>query len=401
MSKKFELLDHLILGQPESLELNVPEGITEAGTKSAESETKVEDKKELLQDDDGKLELNVEVETPKDKKEITDTSKKEEDKPSSEKEEEEEEEQQESTPEEALKHWSDFFKENSILNEEDLEGFNGSIESLSKAFEKREIRTGLEMVEDYKSQLPDTIKYLAENWEEGVPLTDILNIKSNQIKYAGISDEKIEENVDTQKMIYREFLKKTSKFSEAKIDKEVNRLLDTDELKDEAKEALSELKKLESDAEETLRKETKKEQERRRDENYKIIKSYEKASKELKEVIPGVKLTEKEQKDIFDKTINPIGIDGNGNAVSYLQSLRDQDPIGHDLKANYFALITKNYTDFSKITNSVTTKATKDLSKMLNSPPPKAGKDNINTSEKKGLVDYLSDPRNKELFKKQ
>jgi hypothetical protein len=86
------------------------------------------------------------------------------------------------SPEEALKGWVDYFKENTLLEEEDLEGFDGSVELLQEAFKKREVRLGLEMVEDYKSQLPAEIKVLADNWEEGVPLNELINIKYNQIR---------------------------------------------------------------------------------------------------------------------------------------------------------------------------------------------------------------------------
>lgn len=400
MSKNYENLDNLILsGQQDMIDFDpneVESKPTDADKTSQESETKLE----IESKDDGKIDLDLiddETKASEKKKESTKEVEKIETEETPEAETQEEIQQD---PKEVLTHWSNYFKENSILAEEDLEGFDGSMESLSKAFERREERTGLEMVESYKSQLPDVVKYLAENWEEGVPLNDLLNIKSNQIKYAAVTDEKLEESVDTQKMIISDFLRKTTKFSETKIQKEVDRLQDLEELKAEAKEALGELKKIEVDAEETLRKETKKEQERRKDENYKLIKSYEKASKDLKEIVPGIKLSEKEQKEVFDKAVNPIAIDGNGNPVSYIQSLRNPDPIAFDLKANWFAMVTKGYTDFSKITNTATTKATKELSNILNSPVPKNGKDGLSVETKKNMLDYLSMNENKKQFKK-
>jgi hypothetical protein len=402
MSKKFENLDSLILGnQPDEINLDeVNMTQTDETAKSEESEKNTETKASTKEDDLIDLDL-LDKEEVEVKKVETEGKKSEKTEEVEEKIENDSINQEEQNPEEVLKHWSNYFKENSILAEEDLEGFDGSMESLTKAFEKREVRTGMEMVEDYKSQLPAAVKFLADNWEEGVPLNELLNIKSNQIKYSAVTDEKLEESIDTQKMIYTEYLKKTTRHSQAKIEKEVNRLLDTEELKDEAKDALKELKIIEAEAEETLRKETKKEQEKRKEDNYKLIKTYEKASKELKEVVPGVKLTEKEQREIFDKTVNPVGVDGFGNPVNYIQSLRTEDPINFDLKINYLLKITNNLKDFSKITNTITTKATKDLSNLLNTPPPKNGKDGISTSEKKSLLDYLSMGENKKQFKKQ
>lgn len=393
MSKKYENLDHLILGD-KTLDIDL-DGNAEVEQVSTESETEVKNTSKVIENDMIDLDEEEEevVETEPETKVEGETEE------AADTEEVKEEEQQPQDQKEILNHWSNYFKESSILSDEDLEGFDGSIEALTKAFEKREERVGMEMVESYKSQLPFELKYLADNWEQGVPFTDLLNIKSNQIKYAGVTDEKLEESVDTQKAIVSEYLKRTTKFSDSKREKEVNRLLDLDELKDEAKEALVELKKIEAEAEDTLRKETKKEQERRMEENYKLLQTYEKTSKEIKEVIPGIKLTEKEQKEIFDKATNPVGIDGNGNQVSYAQSLRNEDPIGFDLKLSYILAITKNLKDFSKITNTITTKATKDLSNILNTPLPSAKKDNISTSGKKSMLELL-EMQNKSKSKK-
>lgn len=376
MSKKFENLDDLILGN-KTIEIDL-DG-TEVEQVSTELEADIKNPSAKVED---KVIIDLDLQD-----EIIETEEKVEDKVEEKVEETPEETPQDQT--EVLKHWANHFKESSILADDDLEGFDGTIESLTSAFEKREVRVGMEMVEDYKSQLPSIIKYLAENWEEGVPLNDLINIKSNQIKYANVTEEKLEESVDTQKAIATEYLKRTTKFSDSKIEKEVNRLLDLDELKDEAKEALVELKKIELEAEDTIRKETKKEQERRKEENYKLIQTYEKTSREIKEIIPGIKLTEKEQKGIFEKTINPVGIDGNGNQVSYIQSLRNEDPIGFDLKLNYLLDITKNLKDFSKITNTITTRATKNISEILNTPLPSGKKDNISTTGKKTMLELL------------
>jgi hypothetical protein len=391
MSKDtFENLDSLILGG-DQIEIG-ESGPTDFDNKSKE-DIKTDDKSEVTMkvvSDDNMIELDEEI-TESDEKEekeklenTEDTINKEDDKTS--------DSEEKVNP---IEMWGNHFKETSILSDDDLLDFDGSMEGLTKAFEKREVRVGLEMVEDYKSQLPDVLKYLADNWEEGVPLDKLINIKSNQIKYSILTDENIESSVDTQKSIYSEYLKKTTKYSDTKIEKEINRLVDLDELKDEAKEVLVELKKIEAEAEENIRKETKKEQELRREENHKLIKSYEKASKEIKEIVPGIKISEKEQKEVFDKTVNPIGIDGMGNPVSYLQSLRNPDPITYDLKANWFAIVTKGYTDFSKISNAITTGVTKNLTNMLNIPAPKTGSNSIDTSNKKGVLDYLSLPQNK------
>lgn len=315
----------------------------------------------------------------------------------------EEEDNKETKPEEVLNQWSDYFKENTILSENDLEDFDGTIEALTKAFEKREIRTGLEMVDDYKAQLPAELKFLADNWEEGVPLNELIDIRSNKIKYSLITEDKLEESVDTQKATHKDYLKRTTRFSEAKIDKEIQRLIDLDELKDESKESLKELKVMDDQAEELLKKETKKQREARVEENAKQIKAYEKYVNSTKEVIPGLKLEKKDQESILKKIIDPVGIDVYGNPVSYLVNVRNADPQKFDTAVTYLASITTDkegvpFNDWSKIIKTGETKATKNLENILNTKPPKTTKDNIKTDKKDSLLDTLA--RNANMFKR-
>ena len=60
-------------------------------------------------------------------------------------------------------------------------------------------------------------------------------------------------------------------------------------------------------------------------------------------------------------TIDPIGVDGNGNSVSYIQSEMNKDPINFNLKLVAFVKATKGLTDFSKITNIVKSNTTSEI----------------------------------------
>lgn len=389
MSKDaFNGLDALILDQPEFIDLNAGDDLkddeaTKAASLAEDEEKRIAAEKAGKKSKDNLIDVeeNEDDNTDEDELELARKAK--------------EAEVANETQAEQLKGWGEYFKDNTILSEDDLEGFDGTAEGLQAAFQKREVRVGLEMVDDYKAQLPDMLKFLAENWEEGVPLTELLNIKSNQIKYSNVSDEKLDESVDTQKTIYAEYLRKTTKFSETKIEKEIAKLIDLDELKDESKEGLKELKKFEAVAEDTLKKETKRAREERLEENKKTIKLYEKFAKETKEVVPGIKIDDKLQEKVLKNVINPVFIDGYGQPVSYIQTVRDKDPIGFDYRLNYLIEITKGLTDFSKITTASKTAATKDLSKLLETPAPKDKKDGIDTKGKKTIMDYLKLPQNK------
>lgn len=315
----------------------------------------------------------------------------EEEEPKNSKKEIESNDEEKNSPEEQLKVWGDYFKTNNVLSEEDLEDFDGSEEGLTKAFEKREIRVGLEMVDDYKAQLPPLLKHLAENWEEGVPLDQLVNIKSNQIRYSSIDDKSIdnEDKESLRKDIMTMYLKETTKLSDIKISKLVQQKIDLGEDIEEAKENLAELKTIESQKEEILKKETKINQERTKAEHIQTIKSYEKLVSETKEFIPGIKITEKQQKDILNKIINPIGVDNNGNSVSYVSQLRSEDPKKFDANLIYLLTLTDGFKDWSKINIASTTQATKNLAKILETGAPKSSKTTIKTEKKSSLLDIL------------
>jgi hypothetical protein len=174
-------------------------------------------------------------------------------------------------------------------------------------------------------------------------------------------------------------------------------------LYEESKESLAELKKFEAEAEETLKRETKKQREIRMAEQAKEIQTYEKVVNSTKEVIPGLKLDEKLQKDLLNKIIHPVGINGYGEPVSYISTVRELDPYKFDLAVTYLASMTTNkegkpFEDWSKIVKAGETKAVKSLENALNTPAPKTSKDGIKTAGKQSLIDLLA--KNQGIFKK-
>lgn len=293
--------------------------------------------------------------------------------------------------------WADYFKEEELLTEEELKDFDGSLDSLKTAFKTKYEKEGLEMVEDYKSQLPDVIKYLAENWEEGVPLDELIDIKSNQIRYSSIDEAKLEDEnaVELRKSVIRQYYKETSDMSDTKIEKLIKTKIDLGEDIEEAKENLAELKKFEAKKEVYIKEQAKKQRIADAEAQDKRVKSYEKTVKETKEIIPGLKITEKEQKDILSKIVNP-SFDKKGNPISYLGELRAKNAYKFDTALTYLATITMNkegepFSDWSKITSKAASEAAKNISKLIeNSDSIKGTKDNIKTSKEETLLEKLA-----------
>lgn len=228
---------------------------------------------------------------------------------------------------------------------------------------KSEITEG---VEDYKNSLPEALKSIISNYEEGVPLRDLIELQSNEVELDSITEEDLEDK-DLQKRVYTQYLKSTTKFSDSKIEKEINKLDDLDELSDEAKNALEELKEL-----------TKAEKDRAIAEAKAERAAYEKAQKEqleqlkkevegTQEIIPGVKLNQKEQVTLFKQMTTPVAFDRQGNPISKVQEVRAKDPVLFEKTLNYLVMkgvFEKDYSLFKTVEAKAKTKTISELEKI-------------------------------------
>jgi hypothetical protein len=190
-------------------------------------------------------------------------------------------------------------------------------------------------VKEWVDSLPKEISDLITNYEEGVPFDELLQIKSDQIRLNSITDESLEDNIDLQKNLVRNFYREKG-FTESKIEKMVSKSEDLDELEDEAKEALAELKESENKRLESIQVETK----RKALENQKAyVESVNKLNStinEVKEIIPGVKIDEKTKKELFNMITKPAET-RDGVSYSEIMLLREKNPLDFELKLNYYA----------------------------------------------------------------
>ena len=111
---------------------------------------------------------------------------------------------------------------------------------------------------------------------------------------------------------------------------------DLDELEEEAKEALAELKEVEYKRLESAQLETK----RKALENQKAyVESVNKLNNtinEVKEIIPGVKIDDKTKKELFNMITKPAET-RDGVSYSEIMLLREKNPLDFELKLNYYA----------------------------------------------------------------
>jgi len=220
-------------------------------------------------------------------------------------------------------------------------------------------------IKEWKNSLPEEITTIIENYEEGVPFDELLNITSNQIRLNSIDEESLTEDLELQKNLVRNYYYNKG-FSESKIEKMITKSLELDELEEEAVEALSELKELESQRLEELKERTKQEQEAQRLAYEQTINNLNDTIKETKEIIPGIKLDDKAKKELFNMITKPA-TQKDGVNYSQVMLLREKDPIGFEVKLNYYAklgLFDEN-PRFDLITKKSETKALNKLEKQL------------------------------------
>lgn len=265
-----------------------------------------------------------------------------------------------------LKTIGTYLKDESILPDLDLEKFTGDPEEFKEAIEQHINLKANSEVEAYKASVPEVIKQLLNNWEDDVPLDQLIDIKSNQIKYSNLTEEKLEENVNLQKDVYTKYLKETTKFSDKKISDMVTKAEEEFTLEELVKtEALPELKTIEANKEKELVQITNARKEQAKKDNIARLDNYKESINKTAEIIPGIKLSEEDKKQVFNAIVSPVAEDGNGNPVSFATAVYMKDPAKFDATLNYLLIKTKGFTDFSKLTTVATTNATKKLAADL------------------------------------
>lgn len=285
---------------------------------------------------------------------------------------------------------SEFLKEEGIVDEvfEDKD----SLFNYFKSVAENEIK-------EWRSNLPQEITTIIENYEQGVPFDELLNITSNQIRLDSIDEEVLSDNLELQKNLVRNYYLNKG-FNESKIEKMISKSLELDELEEEATEALSELKELEAERLEELKERTKQEQEEQRLAYEQTINNLNNTIKETKEIIPGIKLDDKAKKDLFNMITKPA-TQKDGVNYSQVMLLREKDPIGFEVKLNYYAklgLFDEN-PKFDLITKKSETKALNKLEKQLEedlkSRINKSNANSRNSDDNSDVLDAL-----KTVFKK-
>ena len=301
----------------------------------------IPEEKEESKEETQEVVENVEDETPEPQTENKEES-------VSEASETSEEEEEDANP---LRVFAEMQREKGLINYNDDEFEDNEDWLLNKVSE-----TVNSKVEEYKENMPSELRYLLENYEEGVPLTNLLNMQSQEQAYESISTEALEKSPSLQKNLVKDLLLKSG-WSEERANKKLQRYEDTGVLFEEAEEALSSLVDIQKQQKEHYVQQQKDEQQQR-------IQAHEQWLTDLKghigkkeEILPGFKLSPKDKDNLY-KGITKLDKSGKNE----IMRMREKDP-EFDLKIAYLATVLK--WDFSAFERQSTTKSTRKLADAI------------------------------------
>lgn len=238
--------------------------------------------------------------------------------------------------------YAKYLKEEGILPNFDIEKFDGSIDGLREGM-FTEINQG---VEAYKSSLPEVVKHLINNYEAGVPLEKLLQIDSERAKYDSISEDDLS-NEDTQKELVRDYLSKTTKYSSERIERDIQRLVDLQELETEAKSVLPELVAIQNEIEQQELAQVQQQKVLAEQNRLQELETLQKTLESTDEIIPGNKMSNLIRQKIFKNLTTPVGYTEQGQPLNKLGAYRQKDPVKTEIILNYIFEATNEFKDWS------------------------------------------------------
>ena len=230
-----------------------------------------------------------------------------------------------------------------ILPNLNLDEFDGTAEGLKEAMNK-EIYSGIEA---YKASLPEDVKKIIDGYEVGVPLEKLLELNKEKLNVSTIKESDIINNEELQKEIVRKYFKKTTRFSDKKIEQNIERLSDIGELEAEALSNITELKALVEEDEAKAIEAAKRQEEEYQEQLRKYWEEFDKKLEAADEIIPGLKVTKTIKQKIITNLSTAVATDQNGNPVNKIAYYRSKHPQEFELYLNYLFEVTNGFSDFS------------------------------------------------------
>lgn len=207
--------------------------------------------------------------------------------------------------------------EEDMFNDEEGDGVSTLMTLMQKTVD--------DSISEYRSQFGDSTMKIIEAIEQGLPIDEFLAAKNKQLNYNKITEDSLDDdgNLNTRKSILKDYYKNTTKFSDERIEKEINRIVQLGDDVEESKEALSRLKEIESEAADSILEKTK---QSKLDASKKYQDSLIELRKETDEIdlsFLGISTNKTSRNKIYDMLTKPVG-EENGVPVNAINKKRTE-----------------------------------------------------------------------------
>lgn len=218
--------------------------------------------------------------------------------------------------------------------------------------------------EEWIDSLPPAVKEIVNNYQEGVPLDELIYSKSREIEYNAVKEDELEKSDALQKKLVADWLY-TQDFTEEEIESKLKKYEDALILEDEARTALKKLKTYESKYQEQLKHETERKKHEAAEQYNRSMKQIESNIMQSEEIIPGITLSKEEKKKIYEAYTKS----DSTNRTQLMKTI-ESDPQAWFKITQFMVLMNGNLKDVEKKLN---TKATKKVKETVNTYKETAG----------------------------
>lgn len=233
--------------------------------------------------------------------------------------------------------------EEGILPNFNIEEWDGTPQGLIKAMQD-EINYG---INSQIERFDPRVKWLAENVREGVSFEDLLAVDKQRLTLDSITEETLQQDT-VQRDIARQYYKETTKFSDERINKEIERLEATGDLGEETKGFFEELKQLNAQKEVQLKEQAKQQRIQQEQAQAKALEDFKKNVSSIDEIIPGVKVNTVMKDKIYKGLTTPVDVDPQtGMPINKIAKARMADPVKFETTLMYLFEATDGFKDFS------------------------------------------------------
>lgn len=216
------------------------------------------------------------------------------------------------------------------------------------------------------SKISDSQKAFEKAMQDGVPKDAFSQYQRTKSQLDSITTEMITSEDDRsinlrKNIIGQDFLNRG--FTKEEAIKYAQRSIDLGEDVADASSAIERLKTFNNESFEKSRLEA----EQEKDKVHTDIKQFIETTPEI---LKGLKLSKNVKDKLYDQIIKPAGTNENGDTVNAYTEAYSKEPVKFQVMQNYLYMITKGFTDFSKLTDVATTNASRGLDDLMKNTNP-------------------------------